>query len=445
MPENRPTLLRGGCVIDTEPDISVHHRTDVLIEDGRIRAVGRALPAEGAEIVDATDRIVLPGFVDTHRHLWQAVLRQTAADCDLGGYFDLVQRTLSPRLTPEDVRVGQLVGALECLDSGITTVQDYSHIQFSPEHTDAAVAGLRSAGIRAVFGYGYPFFDGDARRPDDVRRAHERHFAADRAAGGPAEQPPPLVTMALAPFGPAYAPIATVAEDWGLAAELQLPIIVHIGSGPVAERPLHTLREHGLLRPGTLYVHGNSLPDEELALLAASGGAMSITPAVEAQMGHGAPMINRLRAAGVVTGLGVDVVTTVAGDMFSLMRAALLTSQLAEGPALTAADVLRAATLDGAAALGLADRIGSLRPGKQADLVLLRTDTVGTAGAVAYDPVGAVVAAAHPGHVDTVLVAGRPVKRDGRLLHPQLADSLNAVHTSALRLAARGRTAPPCC
>lgn len=419
-------LLRNGIVLDTEPDVSVRPGVDVLIEDGRIAQIAPDLPADGAEVIDATDRIVLPGFVDTHRHCWQTVLRGTAVDVDLGAYLGLVLGGYAPRFRPEDVEVSTLVGALECLDSGITTVQDHSHIQYSPEHTEAGISALRTAGIRAVFGYGYPVFDAAARRLAEVRRVRTERLAADDE----------LVTMALAPAGPSYAPIEVVEEDWRLADELGLRIAVHVGSGPVAERPIAALRDRGLLAAGTLYVHGNSLPDDELALIAESGGAVAIAPAVEAQMGHGAPMTGRLRAASVLTGLGADVVTTVPGDMFSLMRAALLSGQLGDGPRATAADVLRMATLDGAAALGMSDRIGSLRVGKQADVVLLRTDTVSMAGAE-HNPVAAVVAAAHPGDVDTVLVAGRPVKRDGLLVHPGLDRTLAAARGAARHLQAR--------
>ena len=386
-------LLRNGLVIDTEPAPVARPGTDVLIEDDRILAVGEGLPADGATVIDATDRVVLPGFVDTHRHLWQTALRGAAVDADLGRYLALVTST---RYRPEDVYAATLAGALECLDSGITTVQDFAHIVHTPSHADAGITALREAGIRAVYGYGWPLFTDAARDPADVRRVRVEQLPDDSA----------LVTMALAPLGPSYAPIDAVTEDWRLARDLGLPIAVHVGSGPVAHRPVATLKKHGLLGPATLYVHGNSLPDEELDLIAASGGSMSIAPAVEALMGHGAPTIGRLRKAGVTTGLGVDTVTAVAGDMFSLMRAALLSGQLGGGPRLTAADVLRMSTLDGAAALGLADRIGSLRPGKQADIVLLRL-------AANHDPVGTVVTAAHPGNVDTVLVAGRVLKSGG--------------------------------
>ncbi|GAA3132195.1 amidohydrolase family protein [Streptomyces echinatus] len=417
-------LLRDACVIDTEPHPVALPHHDVLIEGDRIAAVGPRLPADGAQVLDARGHIVLPGFVDTHRHLWQTPLRAAAVDTDLDGYLRHVLGELGPRLRPEDLRTANLAGALECLDAGITTVQDFSHAQYTPDHTAAALDGLHAAGIRAVFGYGYPVFSPEARRTDDVRRAHALHTTSG-ATG--------LVSFALAPLGPSYSPIDTVTEDWRLARELGLRLAVHTGASPDTPRPVDALARAGLLGPDTLYVHGNSLPDDELRRIADSGGTASIAPAVEAAMGHGAPMINRLRAAGVTTGLGADVVTTVAGDMFSLMRAALTTGHLCpDGERPTAATVLRMATQDGAAALGLADTIGSLRPGKQADLILLRAGAVNLAAH--HDPVGAVVTCAHPGNIDTVLVAGRPVKQAGRLLNPHLTDTLTRLHDTAARL-----------
>lgn len=427
-------LLRGGLVIDTDPHPTVHPHTDVLVEEGRIAAVGPGLPLDGTEpgveVLDARGLIVLPGFVDTHRHVWQAVLRSAAVDASLDGYFSRILDDLAGRFTPADVHTGNLLGALECLDSGITTVQDFSHVQYTPEHTAAAVEALREAGIRAVFGYGYPVFDEAARQADWVRKARTVHFPSREA----------LVTMALAPIGPSFTPPETVREDWLLARELELPVAVHVSAGPVAQRPIAALQELGLLTAGTLYVHGNSLPDSELRLIAESGGAVAITPAIEASMRFGAPMAGRLRRAGVTTGLGADAVTSAPGDMFSQMRAALMSSHFdgddAPGePSVTAADVLRMATAEGAAALGLGDEVGSLAVGKRADLVLLRADALNLTP-VTHDPIGAVVTAAHPGNVDTVLVAGRAVKRNGRLLCGDLARVLSEAHRAVERLEA---------
>ncbi|BCK69764.1 TRZ/ATZ family hydrolase [Streptomyces libani subsp. rufus] len=431
-------LLRGGLVIDTAPHPVVHPHTDVLVEEGRIAAVGRGLPFDeadtGLEVIDARALIVLPGFVDTHRHVWQAVLRSAAVDESLDSYLGRILGDLSGRFTPADVYTGNLLGALECLDTGVTTVQDFSHVQYTPEHSAAAVEALEEAGIRAVFGYGYPVFDDTARRADWVRDVRTKYFPSREA----------LLTMALAPVGPSFAPPETVREDWLLARELGLPIAVHVTAGPVAMRPIAALQEQGLLTAGTLYVHGNSLPDSELRLIAESGGAVAITPAIEASMRFGAPMAGRLRRAGIPTGLGADAVTSAPGDMFSQMRAALMSSHFdgngdgeADAPTIKAADVLRMATAEGAAALGLADEVGSLGIGKRADLVLLRADALNLAP-VAHDPIGAVVTAAHPGNIDTVLVDGRPVKRHGQLLYGDLGNVLNTAHRAAERLVATG-------
>jgi cytosine/adenosine deaminase-related metal-dependent hydrolase len=409
-------LLRGGLVIDTEPAAVVHRDTDVLIEDGRIVAVGPSLEVTDAEVIDASDRIVLPGFVDTHRHLWETPLRGIAVDVDLGLYFERVLGRHGTRFRAEDVAAGNLAGALECLDGGITTVQDYSHVQHSAEHTDAALDALQASGIRAVFGYGPSPLDGGRVDPIGMRRA------AERSAG--------LVTAAVAAIGPSFAPFDVVRADWELAASLDLPIVVHIDSGPVAIHPLELLQQNGLLRQNVLYIHGNNLPDSELKLIAESGAAVSITPEVEARMGIGDPMAGRLQVAGVTTGLGIDVVTTAAGDMFSAMHSILALGY----QTLTTAEVLGIATLQGARALGLDDQIGSLRPGKQADIVLLRASDINMIGGL-HDPIGTVVTAAHPGNVDTVLVAGRPVKRNGQLLTPGLPAALEAVRRTVDYLA----------
>lgn len=413
-------LLQHGTVIDTEP-VAVHTDTDVLIEDGRITAVGAGIDPAGAEVVDATDRIVAPGFVDTHRHGWQSVLKSVAMDVNIMEYMRLVNGQLAPTLQPADLAVAAELTGLECLDAGITTLQDYSHIMYSPAHADAVVGGLQAAGIRAAFGYSQPVFEEAAPwRYADARRVREQLLPDDGA----------LVTMMLAAMGPAYAPMESVAADWKLAAELGVPLVTHIGAGPDVPRPLAALGEHGLLRAGTLYVHGNTLTDDDLRLIADSGGALSITPAVEARMKLGAPTLGRTRRFGVTAGLGVDVVTSGPGDLFSVMRAALMSEDASGGELVPVADVLALATMGGAAAMGLQERIGSLRPGKQADVVLLRTDDVSTVGG--HNPIGTVVSA-HPGVVDAVLVAGKFVKRDGKLLHPRVGQ----VVADAKRIAAR--------
>lgn len=409
-------LLRGGLVIDTELSPVAMSGVDVLVSDGRIAAVGPGLVAESAAVIDCTGRIVLPGFVDTHRHLWQTVLRSAASDVSLGQYIEVVLRSAGPRVRPEDVYAGTFAGALECLDSGITTVQDYA---YSPtfSHASASVSALQASGIRALFGYGQPVF-GAPSAAEDVAAAAE---LADSS-----------VSVALAPMGPSFAEMDEVARTWELAQGLGMRVLVHVGNGPTVGAPISALKSAGLLSSEITFVHGNSLEDAELSLIASAGAGVSIAPAVEARMGHGGPVVGRLRRLGVTTGLGVDVVSAVAGDMFSLMRATLMSASFGDVH-VTPAEVLRMATVEGAAAIGMADQVGSLRVGKQADLMVLRANDVNLVGGVAHDPVNAVVTAAHPGNVELVMVGGEVVKRDGRLL---TAGDPGAVLASAAHLVA---------
>ncbi|WP_165553518.1 amidohydrolase family protein [Kribbella capetownensis] len=410
-------LLRGGVVIDTEPEV-VARRADVLIEDGRIAAVGPDLIVDPSdlEVIDASERIVLPGFVDTHRHLWQTALRGVTVDDDLGTYFDRVLGSYGSKFRPEDVAAGNLMGALECLDAGITTVQDYSHVQTSPAHADAALDALERSGIRAVFGYGPSPLGGGAVDADEMRRIME--CRSDR------------IGLAVAAIGPSFTAFETVRADWELADSLGLPVVVHISSSSQIPDPITRLRDAGLLRPNTLYVHGNLLPDSELKLIAESGASVSATPTVEARMEMGEPLAGRLRAAGVNVSLGIDVVTSAGGSMFTEMHELLALGY----KTFTAADVLRIATVGGARALGLTD-VGSLAVGNRADLVLLRHTDINLAGGL-RNPIATVVTAAHPGNVDTVLVGGTPVKRDGKLISTSLPAAYEALAESTAYLTA---------
>jgi cytosine/adenosine deaminase-related metal-dependent hydrolase len=411
-------LIRGGIVIDTDPVPAVTGHTDVLIDDGRIVEVGTGL--SGDEVIDATGRIVLPGFVDPHRHTWQAAIRAIGPDISFAGYFQRVIGELAPRYRPEDVYAGNLAGALECLDAGITTMLDWSHIQRTPAHTEAAIRALRESGVRAVFGY----CQGPETFETAVRRVRREYF----------DRPDPLLSMALAARGPEIGDEEGALREWRLARELGLPVTTHMGGhGPEsAERGLAFLTENDLLDPGTTYIHPIHYTDDALKRLADSGGTASYSPIVEVELGIGHPAPSRALAAGMPVSLSADTVASGPGDMFSLMRAAYALERT-RGAEFTTRDALRMATLGGAEVMGLADVTGSLTPGKQADLVLLRADT--PAMAPAHDPVGAVVLSAGTSAVDTVLVGGRIVKRDGRLL-ADLAGPMTALAEAAKRLTA---------
>jgi cytosine/adenosine deaminase-related metal-dependent hydrolase len=403
----RRTLIAGGHVLSMDPAIGELPCADVLVEDDVIRSVGPdAGAADVDDRIDARGRLVLPGFVDTHRHMWQAVLRGCGADQTLGEYFETVLGALGPRLTPDDLYVGNALSALAALDAGVTTVQDISNVgKPTPEHTDALLDALESSGVRCVFAYGM----GPAQ---DARRVRETRLGTDDA----------LVTMAMNADGGGDGNSRRI---WSLARDLAVPAALHVRGG----RPVSRLHRLGVLRPGTVFIHGTGLEEGELRLMRDSGAALSIAPAIEMTMGHGLPPFGAAAAAGLRPGLSTDVEVAAAADLFGPMRTGFQVARLAalqgltEGPDGQAAlpttrDLLEYATIAGAEVLGLGRRTGSLTPGKQADVVVLRADRPGVAPV--YDAVGTVVSAMGPGDVETVLVAGRVVKRDGRLLHPGL-------------------------
>jgi cytosine/adenosine deaminase-related metal-dependent hydrolase len=385
-------LVRGGLVVSMDPAVGTLPRADVLIEDGRIAAIGPDLDAAGAEVVDASGKIVMPGFVDTHRHTWQTAFRGLGADWTFGQYRVAVHGTLGPHYRPEDVYLGNLLGRIEALNSGVTTLLDWFHRADRPENADAAIQALGDAPGRSIFCYG-------AAGPDiapEIRRVRSLLPGED---------------MALGLRGPVMSTLDETTADVALARELDLRMSVHVhgtGGWPRGDRPIAWMHEHGLLDDRATVVHGNGLSDDQLAMLADVGGSVSVSPDVELKMGFEPLITGRALAAGIRPSLSVDDCPSAGGDMFSAMRTALA----AERGAVTTRDVLSFATVDGARTCGLGARTGSITVGKDADLVLLDDPAVFPVG----DAIGTIVSAGHPGLVDSVFVAGEAVKRDGRLL-----------------------------
>jgi cytosine/adenosine deaminase-related metal-dependent hydrolase len=419
------TVIRGGTVLTMDRSIGDLPRGDVLIEDGVIAAVEPIIGAD-AEVINAAGFIVIPGFVDTHRHNWQAAIRGCAADSTLDDYYVEVLDTYAPVYEPDDVYVSSLAGALECLNAGTTTVVDWSHINNTPEHADAAVGGLREAGIRAQYAYGGAHMslsddlvDSRVTIPaDDARRVREAYFSTGDG----------LLTMALATRGPGFCRDEVVLAEWRLARELGIPITMHVAMGRLAGRwaTVKQLDALDLLGPDITYVHCCYFSDEEWQRVADTGGTISVAPQVEVQMGHGHPPIMKAMEYGLRPALGTDVMTTAPGDMFTQIRSAFGAARqrvLSEAwqantdpPAnlLTTRDMLEIATINGAYVAGLESRTGSLTPGKQADIVLLDARAINMVPVV--DPVAAVTLCADISNVDTVLVGGIVHKRGGTLL-----------------------------
>ncbi|WP_411348300.1 amidohydrolase family protein [Paenibacillus sp. WLX2291] len=423
---NEGYMLKNGTVLTLESSLGSLKRADVVIRGNRIEQIAPdiQLHAGGYEIIDASGMIILPGLVDTHRHVWESLVRTAGTNWSLPVYLqNLYYGGLGSKLRPQDSYIANLLGSLEALHSGVTTLLDWS-MPYSPEHTDALIRGLQESGIRAVFAVGVngetEYWNRDSKLviSDDVYRVKKQYFASDDQ----------LLTMGLAIRGPEFSHWDTTVKEIGIARELNAICSMHIGFGNwgAQDRSVTRLYEAGLLGSDLNMVHGNKMATDEYKMLADAGASLSVTPEVEMMMGHGYPATGFFLEQGGIPSLGVDVVTSTAGDLFAQMKFALQAERarvneqiLAEGQMpgelnVLAGQALEFATTAGARALRLDDRIGRLKPGHAADLIMLRTDELNLFPVI--DPVGAVVQFANASNVDTVFVAGRPVKRHGKLV-----------------------------
>ena len=393
-------LIRNATVLTQDDALGEMAGADVLVEGDRIAEVGRGLSADGAKVIEADGDIVIPGFVDTHRHTWETSIRTSAPDYTLGAYFGAILDKFAPNYRPDDVYAGNLWGALECLNAGITTLVDWSHIMNTPDHADYAGSVERI----------------DA---DDARRVR-RELSDDDG----------LITMALATRGTNFCKEDVVRFEWELAKELGVNITVHVAMDRFGytKMQLRRLKEMDLLYPNTTYIHSSHLLPDEWQLVQDSGGNVSLAPQIELQMGHGwAPAVTA-SSLGIPVGLSSDVATTASADQFTQMHAIFASERARKHQdaweedldgntptpdLLNSRQVLRWATLEGAMVAGVGDRTGSITPGKKADIVIIDTKAVNVSPVI--DPVGAVVCAADVSNVKTVLVDGRIVKDDFKL------------------------------
>ena len=407
-------LIQGGTVLTLDRQIGDFATADVLIEGEVIREIRPNLAVDEAEVIDARGMIVMPGFVDTHRHIWEGILRNIGTDVPLEGrtsYITFVLHKLAPALRPEDAYIGNLVSALGAIDAGITTLLDWSHIQGSPAHTDAVVQALRDSGMRSVFAYGFPWWGKwEERQPSWFMRTATEHFSTKDQK----------LTLALAAPGPEFTDFEVSRDHWKLAREADARITTHVGVGSYGlDGKLQEMGEAGLLGPDTTYIHCTTLNDTEIQMIVDTGGTVSIACPVEMMMGHGMPPVQKFLDRGLAPSLSVDVETNVPSDMFNQMRSVLGLQRSLAGAnghdPVSMRDVLEWATIEGAKANGLEDKVGTLTPGKQADIVMLRTDRMNVTPL--NDPVAAVVVGMDTSNVDTVIVGGHVLKRNGRLLH----------------------------
>jgi 5-methylthioadenosine/S-adenosylhomocysteine deaminase len=434
-------LIAGGHVVTGDAELGDLPQGDVLVRDGRIEAVAPNLKvvAPSAEIIDATGRLVIPGLVDAHRHVWQGAIGGYTPQMTGYGYGPAVLTGIALRHTADDIYAGTLWGALQALDAGITSIGDWAHALQSAEHADANLRGLQESGIRGYFFYGGPGPATDEPNPPhpaDARRMRDEHFPGNTANG--------RLRMGMALRGPCFTSAERNATDFRFARELGLPISIHVGMAGTADA-IATLDRHDLLGPDVNYIHANQLTDEEFDLIASSGGTVTITPTTDMLMQFGTyPATGPTLARGIVAGLGVDTICSAGTDLFAEMRLALAAERSrANAPALARGeqvhqvelhqrDMLHLATLGGARVLGLADEVGTLTPGKQADLAVIdlrrpHLDGIG-------DPVAVMGLGAGPADVETVIVGGDIVKRDFRLVGDHVDVARELMHLTRGRL-----------
>lgn len=442
----RRTLIRSATVISMDDAIGDLATGDVLVEGSRIVEVRPSIDvAADTEIVDGKGRIVIPGLINAHMHTWQTGLRGFAANWTLLEYFRRMHAGLATVFRPEDIHIATLVGALNQINHGVTTLVDWCHNNPTPDHTDAAVRGLIESGIRAAFFHGSPKPEPKPGEPHFSEVPHPRR-EVERLLTGPLADRDGLVTLGLAILGPHYSTLDVAVHDFRLARELKLIASMHQGGGP-AKTPggWEKLIEAGLVGPGVNIVHGNDLPDALLDRMVDLGVSFSVTPENEMIQGHGFPITGRLLRRGVRPTIGIDLESVLAGDLLSVARVALSMQRALDNaearqasgtiPATTTIPVreaLRWITTEGARMLGRESQIGSLTPGKLADLVIINASDLNLVPV--HDPVATVVMQTSLANIDSVMIGGAWKKRNGRLLAEGLEAKKELLAQSGRRL-----------
>lgn len=426
-------LIKNATVVSMDREIGTVFNCDVLIEGVCIKEVGKNIqtPA-GATVIDGTNCIISPGFIDTHRHTWQSQLRTVTTDFVLSDYMLALRHRYGSCYTAHDAYVGNLVGALESIDNGTTYLIDHSHIMNSPGHADAAVKALRESKIRATFCYAIyanPVWEGSCMdkeqeeqtpnwRLQDAKRVREELF--------PSNEPEDLIRFGFVTNEPDVTPFDQLLDEIAHGRSLGAAVITaHFNHGKYdpGQKIARRLGEKGLLGPDMLLSHGCTLDDEELAMIKEAGVGISSTPDTELQMGLGQPVAFKAKDLGCAASLGVDVCSNSPADMFQQMRVLLQNQRHTEhmagkGPPISISrrceEVLELATLGGARAVGLEKLIGSVTPGKRADLIMTRCES--TRMVPVHDPIGALVMYANGSDIDTVFINGEVVKSGGQLM-----------------------------
>jgi 5-methylthioadenosine/S-adenosylhomocysteine deaminase len=459
---NRRYVIRNGAVMSMDSQVGDFVKADVLIEGKKIVAIGPNLHVGNAAEIDARGRIVMPGFIDTHHHQFETALRSFLSNGILindgsgspsadATYFEYILLQFAPKYRPQDVYISELFGGLSQLDDGVTTVHDVSQIHHSPQHSDAAIKALRDTGRRAAFG----FFESAGANilgtnpgnqyPADAPRIKQQWFSSTDQ----------LTTMIMG--GEVYLSNATTQQSWTIGRQLGLQIAAHILS-PFGIRPIMDDLANGVggaghlgIGPDNLFIHMTGMSDLAWNRVKQVGANVSIAFPIEMNMRHGVPPIIKMQQLGMEPSLSSDVEVTMTADFFQQMRSAMTMQRMivnqmileqgnftppnqwptpAAGtpPLLNVRDVLRFATINGAKHLRLDGKTGSLKPGKEADIIILDGTAINVAPV--NNVPGAVVSLMDRTNVETVIVAGKIRKWKGKLLDVDLRSLRNQLENS---------------
>ncbi len=440
------TLLKNTTIVTVDRSLGVLNDCDLLIDGEQIAEMRPGIEAGQAQVLDASDMIVMPGLINAHIHTWETVLRGAGADWHDHEYFEVVLGMLGEHFSPDEIYLSVLAGALNQIDSGCTTIFEWFHNTATPDHTDAVIQALEESGIRAVFGHGTlkpnpkpgeRHFSEIPHPAHEIKRLREGRFAANGDG---------LISLAMCILGPDYAGIDVNRHDFALAKEYDLMTSAHIWGGDSRKTPdgYRTIVAEGLMDPRHNGAHANFIDDDEVKLLVDLGGSITATPAIEVGVPR-PPQISQVIRAGGRPSIGIDTEIECSGCMFDTMKASdqLQTAfdsigaydpsavressgrpdidgiVTARDVSTSSLDVLEWATINNAHALGLGSQTGSLAPGKKADLVLLRRGDLNLFPVT--DPVQSIAVHANQSNVDTVFINGVLMKQHGRLLFDQKA------------------------
>ena len=439
LPARGNYLIRNATVLTMDDSLGDIEGGDVHIRDGEILALGQGIEAPGVESIDGSGMIVLPGLIETHWHMWTALLRGMTGDEAQRGYFP-TSRGIGQFYSAGDMYVAARFAAAEALHSGITFVHDWCHNVRGPEYAEADLRALADCGIRARFSYGIATAQTNDLRIDtaDMARLHASWDAFANEG---------LLSLGLAWRATIAGATGRVVpevfrRDYEAARALGLPISVHASSNADSAGDIAALNAAGLLGRHLQLIHGIAATPDEIQMLAASGTSISLSPYSELRIGYGLPATGELLAAGIPVGLSVDT-TALSGnaDMFAVMKVILNVenARARNEFKLPPRRVLELATIEGARSMGIDDVVGSITPGKRADIIMVDTRSLNLG--IHGEPGRMLVEAAQPANVDTVMVDGRILKRGGTLTHLDVEELVREAAGASTALAERANWA----